>query len=105
MWAGQLNEKIEIWRFNKVPNEYGEQVTVQEKVRDSRAKVTHLSGSRTMRNDEIQYPYNKQFILRIHEPIDEDMLIKWNKKMYRILSIDRNREMQWQNIIAEIINE
>lgn len=104
-YAGLFNEPIEIWRFTKSKNEYGEEVVDSEKVRDSRAKVTHLSGSRTLRNNEIQYPYNKQFVLRIHEPIDENMMIKWEGHFYRVMSIDKDRQMQQQIIICEIVNE
>ena len=105
MYAGLLNEKIEIWRFIKEQNEYGELVTKSEKVRDSRAKVVHLSGSRILRNNEIQYPYSKEFVLRIHEPIDENMMIKWQEHFYRVLSIDRDREKQQTVVITEIVNE
>lgn len=105
MYAGLLNEAIEIWRYTKTQNEYGELVTTTEKVRDSRAKVIHLSGSRTLRNNEIQYPYSKEFVLRIHEPINEDMMIKWQGHFYRVLSIDRDREKQQTVVITEIVNE
>lgn len=105
MQAGLLNEKIELYRFIKVKNEYGELVTQTEKVRDCRAKVSHLSGSRTVRAEEIQYPYTKQFVVRIHIDIDENMWIKWRGKFYRVLSIDPNRELQQKTIIAEIVNE
>lgn len=104
-YAGLFNEKIEIWKFIKEQNDYGEQVTKSEKVRDSRAKVQHLSGSRTLKNNEIQYPYNKSFVLRIHEPIDENMWIRWEGNFYRVLSIDKDRQMQQQTIICEIVNE
>lgn len=104
-YAGLFNEVIEIWRFTKTQNEYGELVTVTEKVRDSRAKVVHLSGSRSVRNNEIQYPYSKEFVLRIHEPIDENMMIKWHCHFYRVLSIDRDREKQQTVVITEIVNE
>lgn len=105
MFSGVLNEKIELYRFIKVKNEYGELVTQTEKVRDCRAKVSHLSGSRTVRADEIQYPYVKQFVIRIHINIDENMWIKWDNHFYRITSIDRNRGLQQTTIIAEIVNE
>ena len=104
-YAGSFNEPIEIWRFIKEQNEYGELVTKSEKVRDSRAKVQHLSGSRTLRNNEIIYPYSKSFVLRIHECIDENMMIKWYDHFYRILSIDRDRELQHQVIVCEVVNE
>lgn len=105
MWAGFLNEKIEIYRFTKEKNAYGELIVRSEKVRDSRAKVSHLSGSRTVRAEEIQFPYNKQFVVRFGVNIDEDMQIKWRGHFYRILSIDPNRELQQKTIICEIVNE
>lgn len=105
MWAGFLNEKIELYKFVKVKNEYGELVTQTEKVRDCRAKVSHLSGSRTVRAEEIQYPYTKSFTIRIHIYIDENMWIKWKNHFYKVMSIDPNRELQQKTIIAEIVNE
>lgn len=98
-------QQIEIWRFIKTKNAYGEEIVTSEKVRDTRAKVAHLSGSRTLKNNEIQYPYNKQFVLRIHEQIDEDMLIKWEGHFYRVLSIDRNRDLQQTTCVCEVVNE
>ena len=64
MWAGLRNEVVDIMRYTNAPNEYGEIVKTLTKEYTLRAKVNHLSGSRTVRNDEIQYPYAKTFVLR-----------------------------------------
>ena len=105
MFAGLLNEKIEVLKYIKTKNEYGEMVDTLNKEYECRAKVIHTSGSRQVLNSEIQYPYNKQFVIRIHVPIHEDNLIRWQGKLYRILSIDRDRQMQQTVIQTEVVNE
>lgn len=105
MFAGLLNEHIDIMKYTPTVNDYGETVNVLVKEYSTRAKVIHLSGSRTLRNDEIQYPYSKTFVLRYHAPINENNLIRWGNNLWRILSIDRDRGMQQCVIITEIVND
>ena len=105
MWAGLLNEHVDIMKYVTTLNEYGETLQTLTKVYSTRAKVVHLSGSRTNRNDEIQYPYSKTYVMRYHTPIDEDNLIKWDNKLWRVISIDHDRGMQQTVIITEIVNE
>lgn len=104
-WSGLFKERIDLMIYTNAPNEYGETVRTLKKVRSTWAKVTHLSGSRTVRNDEIQYPYQKVIAVRYHVNIDENMLIKWKDNLYRIQSIDPNVDLQQKTIICEIVNE
>lgn len=105
MWAGLRNEHIDIMRYASVKNEYGETVQTLEREYSTRAKVVHLSGSRQTRNDEIQYPYSKTFVMRYKSPINESNLIRWNEKLYRVLSIDHDRAMQQTVVQTEVVNE
>lgn len=105
MWAGLRNESIDIMRYSNQANEYGEIVKTLVKEYTTRAKVVHLSGSRTVRNDEIQYPYNKTFVLRWKSPITEDNLIRWQGKLWRVMSIDNDKDMMQTVVITEIVNE
>lgn len=105
MWAGLRNEVVDIMRYTNAPNEYGEIVKTLTKEYTLRAKVNHLSGSRTVRNDEIQYPYAKTFVLRYNAPITEDNLIRWQNKLWRVQSIDNDRDMKQTVVITEIVNE
>lgn len=105
MWAGLRNEVVDIMRYTNAPNEYGEIVKTLTKEYTLRAKVNHLSGSRTVRNDEIQYPYNKTFVMRYNAPITEDNLIRWQNKLWRVQSIDNDRDMKQLVVVTEIVNE
>lgn len=105
LYAGLLNEVIDIMKYAPSTNEYGEVTKTLMREYTTRAKVIHLSGSRTVRNDEIQYPYSKTFVLRFHAPITEDNLISWQGHLWRVLSIDRDRNMQQCVVMTEIVNE
>ena len=105
MFAGLLKEKIEVLKYVKTTNDYGETIDTLHKEYEFRAKVIHASGARQVINHEIQYPYNKTFVIRIHVPIHEDNFIRWQNKLYRILSIDRDRDMQQTVVQTEIVNE
>lgn len=105
MWAGLLDEVVDIMRYDDIRNEYGEVQKELSKEYSTRAKVIHLSGSRTVRNDEIQIPYMKTFVFRYHAPIREDNLIKWQDNLWRVQSIDRDRHMQQCVVITEIVNQ
>lgn len=105
MFSGLLNERIEVMKYIKVINEYGEPVDELHREYECRAKVIHNSGSRQVINSEIQFPYNKTFVVRIHVPIHEDNFIQWDGVLYRILSIDRDRNLQQTVISTEIVNK
>ena len=105
MFAGLLKEKIEVLKYVKTTNDYGETIDTLHKEYECRAKVIRASGARQVINHEIQYPYNKTFVIRIHVPIHEDNFIRWQNKLYRILSIDRDRDMQQTVVQTEIVNE
>lgn len=105
MFAGILNEVIEIWRFTKSRNSFGEEVMEKQFHVKTRAGVSHASTRRTVVNDEIQYPYQKFFIVRIYVDVQEDDWIKYKGKFYRILSIEDNDKLQNKKIDVEIVNE
>lgn len=105
MWAGKYNEPIEIWDIQATRNAFGEQVENREKTYETRAKVVYTGGMRGVRNNEIQTPYTKSFIVRIYVPVSDDSWIKWKDKFYRVTSIDSSREYQEQTITTEVVNE
>ena len=105
MFAGILNEVIEIYRQSTVKNSFGEERITRAFYKKTRAGVSHQSTRRAVINDEIQYPYQKFFVVRIYVDIQEDDWIKYNGKFYRILSIEENRELQNKRIDVEITNE
>lgn len=105
MFAGFLNEVIEIYEFVRQKDVYGKITETKQFKCKTRAKVNHRSGSRTVINDNIQYPYTKTFVVRIYINIKEDDLIKYQDEYYRVLSIDKDKTMQQIVIEAEIVKE
>ena len=51
-WAGLFNEVVDIMKYAPSTNEYGEVTKTLTREYTTRAKVVHLSGSRTVRNDD-----------------------------------------------------
>jgi hypothetical protein len=105
MWAGLLEECIEIWDATTVKNDYGEAKETRALSYSTRAKVGHVGGNRTVINSEIQIPYQKNFVVRAYVPIKDTSWIKYNDKYYRVLSIELDRQLKQKIIITEIVNE
>ena len=57
MYAGLLNEVIEVYEFVKSKDIYGKITEERQFKFSTRAKVNHRSGSRAVINDNIQYTY------------------------------------------------
>ena len=94
MRAGLLNEIITLYRPTITKNEFGEDIETWNTVGDYRARVVHAGGSRTNENSEMVYPYQKTFIVRIYVDIQEDDIIAFKSTRYRVLSIEKSRELQ-----------
>jgi head-tail adaptor len=105
MYAGLLNEKIEIYSPTSTRNSFGEQVDEMTLSYTTRAKVGHIGGSRQVIDYEIQVPYQKNFVTRIYVPVTEVDWIKYKEKFYRILSIEEDIAVQQKVIITELVNE
>lgn len=104
-WAGKYNEPIEIWDIESGRNAFGEQVDDRVKTYETRAQVVYTGGIRGIRNDEIQTPYTKSFIVRIYVPVTDTSWIKWKDNFYRVTSIDSSRQYQEQTITTSLVNE
>ena len=104
-YAGLFNEKVEIFDFVQTKSNIGVITNEMVKIYDTRAKVGHISGSRTVINSEIQVPYMKNFVLRVYVPVTETCWIKYDGKYYRVTSIDVDRAMQQQVVTTELVQE
>lgn len=104
-FAGQFNEEIEIYSVTNTADNYGGSTSYMTLAYSTRAKVGHIGGSRAVLNSEIQFPYQKNFVVRYYVPVNDTDVIKYNSSYYTILSIDENREMQMKTIVTEIENE
>lgn len=94
MRAGLLKEIINIKRPTITKNEYGEDTEVYQTIGRYRARIVHNGGSRNRENDEIVFPYQKIFVVRIYCDVTENDIILHRGKEYRVLSIDKSSELQ-----------
>lgn len=105
MRSGLLNEIIKIYRPTITKNEFGEDIEVYNFLSSHRARVVHNGGSRTIATDETTFPYMKTFIVRVYVDVVEQDVIEWQSKRYRVMSIDKSRELQQITITTEIIRD
>lgn len=105
MIAGKLSEHIEIYSPNVVRNEFGEQHIEYILKNETKANKVNLRGSRTVENNEVVYNYVKLFEVRIYVDVNEFDRIKYDSKFYRILNIDKDKELQKITIECELVNE
>ena len=104
MRAGLLTEPITIRRASIIKNGYGQEQTVWENYIITRGNVKYNTGNRVIENQEIINTYTVTFTIRSYHNIDEFMRVLYNKKVYRILSINEDRHTQSSTIIGELIN-
>ena len=86
MYAGTLRERIDI--YSPTPSsysysyigEYGQRTNPFSLLYSTRADVRMAGGKRSVIDDEIQTPYEKEFITRIYVPVYDDSIIKYNAK-------------------------
>lgn len=105
MIAGKLDNIITVQTPTIVQNEFGANSIVWNDSLTTKAQVTYNNGNRTNENNEIVFAYEIIFTIRIYHQINEQMQIVWNKKKYRILSIEIDKQKQKQIIRTGLINE
>ena len=101
MQAGILKERIQVQRPTVRTDEYGANVIEYNNIINTRAAATNKSGNRA----KIVYNYIKSFTVRYYHNIQENDIIIWNNKKYRITDIDEVRDKQYKIINTELIND
>lgn len=105
MIAGILKEVITIKRAVIVKNDFGEEVETWSDVTTTRAYVKQSSSRRNEENGEITYDFIKEFRVRIYVDVRPYDIIIWNGQKYRILSLDKQKDLQQITLQTELINE
>ena len=104
--AGLLTKPIKVLTPITTINEFGEQVQEYRFKYRTRARVLHDSGTRTNENGEIFYPYQKTFNVRSYVPISEYDLVEYDRKRYRVITIEnRIEDNNDKLVITELIND
>ena len=106
MESGLLKDKILFQRQTVTTDEYGHEITTYTDAFETRADVVWNNGNRIVSNEEIFYENTVSFIVRYYSPVEDTMRIKYQDKLYRIISINPDKEIYYRKIIiAELINE
>ncbi len=104
MRAGLLKDTIIFQNVTKTVDEYGGNSYSYEDVIVTKAQVNFNGGNREDSNDEIHYSYTIDFTIRGYHQINEDMIVLYKGKRYRIISID-DTIIEKKRIITELIND
>ncbi len=105
MQAGLLRYLIEIQKVSTNKDDYGAEFENWETHVNCKADIKFNSGNRELQNSEVVITNQLTFIIRYYVDVNESMRIIYDKKKYRILSIDSDNRLMRKTIIAELINE
>lgn len=106
MESGLLKDNITFQKQFVSVDDYGHEITTYTDAFTTRADVIWNNGNRIVSNEEIFYENTVSFVVRYYCQIDDTMRIQYNGKLYRIISIEPDRDLyRNKTIIAELINE
>lgn len=105
MIAGTLKELIEVWTPQKVKNDYGEEIIEWRKKLDTRARLIHNSGNKSVVNYEVFYSHNKMLQVRDYVDVKDFDRIKYNGQFYDVIDIEPNKDQMMQQIVIELTND
>lgn len=106
MESGLLKDNITFQKQFVSVDDYGHEITTYTDAFTTRADVIWNNGNRIVSNEEIFYENTVSFVVRFYCQIDDTMRIQYNGKLYRIISIEPDRDLyRNKTIIAELINE
>ena len=104
MNSALLKHKIEIYRLNTKPTDYGTIEAEYDFYRTTRAHIMFNSETSVTANGEIFYPTTRTFVVRLNNDVVEQDRIKWNNEWWKIVSINRNDYYNNIEIITEKVN-
>lgn len=105
MTAGAFEYPIIILQHQEVISEYGDQCDEYEPTATTRAYLQPIGGGRTDAIKEAEYIYRKNFVIRSYIPVTEYDRVKFDNKVYRILSIEKDRIKNQITLQCELVNE
>lgn len=106
MESGLLKDNITFQKQFVSVDDYGHEITTYTDAFTTRADVIWNNGNRIVSNEEIFYENTVSFVVRFYCPVEDTMIIKFQDKKYRIISINPEKETySRKTIIAELINE
>lgn len=104
MRAGLLTEIITLQNVVKSKDDFGGSDFIYEDVIPTRARVVFKGENRETNPNELHYITTLEFTIRKYHSVNEDMVVLYKNKHYRILSIDYTIRDQI-TLITELIND
>lgn len=105
MNAGQLKDTITIFSPEPFQNEFGERIEQLVEKYSCKAKVEHRGGSRNNVNGEVFLTNSKIFHIRIYHEINDNDIVSYEGKKYRIIDVEKIKEYQEIILTTTLINE
>ena len=105
MTAGSYEYPIAILQHREIVSEYGDQGDQYVNIGTTHAYIQQKGGGRTDAIREAEYIYRKTFVVRSYIEITEYDRIQYDDKVYRILSIERDRVKNQKTLECELVNE
>lgn len=105
MQAGSYEYPITILQHQEVVSEYGDQGDRYVNVGTTHAYIQPTGGGRTDAIHEAEYIYRKTFVIRSYINVTEFDRIQFDGKMWRIMSIERDRIKNQKTLQCEIVND
>lgn len=104
MNSALLKDPVDIYELVTTKTEYGTIQTSYELKYSTRAFVRFNSENMTVSEGEVWFPITRTFIVRSYVPVVETDQIEFEGKRYRILSINKNKYYNNQEINTTLIN-
>lgn len=105
MNAALLKNPIEIHELVTEQNEYGEVRSYYRYKCSTRSHIMFNSENQVVSEGEVFYPINRTFIVRAYIPIVETDRIKWDNKMWKVMSINKNIYYNDIEIQTTLVND
>jgi head-tail adaptor len=105
MDSALLRHKLELHELQTTTSEYGTITTSYALKYTTHCHVIFNSENQVISEGEIFYPINRTFIVRSYVPVVETDRIKYEDKMYKILSINKNDYYGNIEIATTLVNE
>lgn len=87
MRAGRLRERIEIYKFDEIANEYGERERVERLIKSVWASIDSIKGDEKYINDKEISLLTHKVEIRYFKGLDESYFIKFKGCKFNIKSV------------------
>lgn len=103
--ANLCKAKVEIYKFKDRETDYGVYADNLTYVYTTRADVRYESQQRQIDGGEVFFPITARFIVRSYVPVEDNSVIKYEGRYWRVISALPDKYYNNIVITADLINE